>query len=187
MGKTDSNFPSFAQGEKRWKGLNHIFTSITPLYSEFVPSWEESMSLVKKRYGGLGSKYWISSLCSYTGHEHLSAVSGQWLNWKRQQRWLQNEGDALITVSKGVFSLVPSSQRIYSRECLCVVAVLIHPFVGGCSGDVESWQGCTVPRETFLLPSFARNVKTYEMTWVCSGIERNLGYGFSINCFSSVP
>lgn len=80
---------------------------------------------------------------------------------EKQQRGLQNEGDALLMVSKEVFSPVPPPQRICSREFLCG-AVLIHTFVGGCWGDVESWLGCTTPRETFLLLSFGRNVKSSE-------------------------
>lgn len=63
---------------------------------------------------------------------------------EKQQRWLQNEGDALLTVPKGVLSPVPALQGGFTAGN---ASVLIHPFVGG----VESWQSCRTPRETFLL------------------------------------
>lgn len=183
LGKRVSNtFPSFVQGEKRWKELNfttksHNFTSITCLYSEFAPSWNESTSWVKKGMEAKGVNTGFFPLFSHRARTSVSSIRAM-VELEKQQRWLQNEGDALLTVPKGVLSPVPALQGGFTAGN---ASVLIHPFVGG----VESWHSCRTPRETFLLWYKCEDLWNY-LSVLWDSDEPALCFGFFINCFSLV-
>lgn len=92
---------------------------------------------------------------------------------RRQQRWCQlRDWSWFLLKAKAVFSSVLASLMTSARKRLYMMVVSVHPFLCCCWDDVESWQCCSKPHETLLLPSFVRNrlnVMTI-LIWMWTGI-----------------
>lgn len=109
---------------------------------------------------------------------------------KRQQRWWQNWGSGHdLCWRQSVFGSVPASRITSVRKRLYTMVVTVHPFLCCCWDDMESWQCCSKPHETFLLPSFVRNrlnvmtITDLNVDWDINEFE--LPCAFSRNGFSS--